>query len=138
MGPILTICLVYFICAMISRWLNTAAEPPPKSAEILAKDASERDRLQAEYRKHKSDSELIYKSKVKQYRQYLQSKRWKKVRQKVLTESNYTCSKCGRPAKHVHHAKYSYKHWQGGIKRENYDNLQPLCAQCHMDIHGIQ
>lgn len=52
----------------------------------------------------------------------------KQNRLKVLEDADYCCAKCGQEAMYVHHRDFS---------NDNHDveNLLPVCARCHMNIH---
>ena len=64
---------------------------------------------------------------------YMQSKRWKQLRQEKLIEACHQCELCGTtPDKHkldVHHLTYQRL---GG---ELLTDLQVLCYQCHGKAH---
>lgn len=53
---------------------------------------------------------------------------WKRNRIIVLESANYTCSKCGKPTKTVHHI-------DGKRTDHSLNNLVPLCSECHVTLH---
>lgn len=66
------------------------------------------------------------------YRDYLKSKEWNNIRQKVLNRDKYKC-KCGCKASQVHHLTYDH------IFEENdfLDDLISVCKICHKKYHNI-
>lgn len=68
---------------------------------------------------------------------FLESKKWKRLRESILTRDGYMCQYCKRfgkrrQADHVHHVlpreffpEYSYTPW----------NLISLCKECHDKMH---
>ena len=85
----------------------------------------------------------------KEYNRYLNSKKdkekadfygsraWKKLRHQVLEDNNYMCIKCKEKGKvsqatEVHHIEQLSENWN---KRFDYNNLIPLCYDCHHGIH---
>ena len=66
----------------------------------------------------------------KNYKEYLKSDIWKKLREEILKRDNYKCVICGEKAINVHHKNYHYKVLIG-IKKEY---LVPLCRNCHKKI----
>lgn len=71
------------------------------------------------------------------YREYLQSEKWKKKRQKVLKRDNFECQyrvwiffKCKSKKKlQVHHKTYKR------VFRERMSDLVTLCEKCHKKEH---
>lgn len=64
------------------------------------------------------------------YREYLASSLWKKIRKRVLDRDAHRCRTCGRIAKQVHHGKYDYRTMTG----RDLTHLAALCAGCHKKI----
>ncbi len=60
------------------------------------------------------------------YDAYLQSPLWRTIRQHVLDTHRY-CYACDRPAKQVHHARYTVANLSG----QNYRHLLAVCGRCH-------
>ena len=71
------------------------------------------------------------KRRYETYQNYLDSKKWKNKRSKILKRDNFKCVHCGGNATHVHHKKYS----QWG--KENLKNLESVCKKCHEIVHEI-
>jgi hypothetical protein len=65
------------------------------------------------------------------YRDYLKSKEWKKIRKRVLESADYLCAGCGGTASAVHHRDYRPRVLIG----EDDAPLIPLCSECHDAIH---
>ena len=75
------------------------------------------------------------KRKADFYRSY----KWQVLRERVLKDNNYMCARCREKdrvvlATEVHHIEHLSDNWD---KRLEYDNLIPLCYQCHHEIHNI-
>ena len=66
------------------------------------------------------------------YKAYLEGKKWKAKRKKVLEHDNYTCQECGGRAWQVHHKTYDR------IYHERLSDLRSVCGDCHKEIHGIK
>jgi 5-methylcytosine-specific restriction endonuclease McrA len=66
-----------------------------------------------------------------EYRQYLRSPKWNKLRLETLRLAGYRCQKCGeaRPLQ-AHHLTYDR------IFNEAQSDLQALCFPCHEWIHA--
>jgi hypothetical protein len=68
-----------------------------------------------------------------EYQAYLKSPKWKSKRLKVLTRAKFRCERCKKKqATQIHHKTYER------IFKEELGDLQAVCAQCHMEIHGIE
>jgi hypothetical protein len=65
------------------------------------------------------------------YRDYLKSKDWKKIRKRVLASANYLCAGCGGIADTVHHRDYRPRVLNG----EDDAPLVALCSECHDAVH---
>jgi len=72
----------------------------------------------------------------KDYRSYLSSKLWRKVREQVFCLKGRICFLCGKSADQVHHRKYLVTSLNGS----NLQCLEPCCTKCHymieFDIDG--
>jgi 5-methylcytosine-specific restriction endonuclease McrA len=67
------------------------------------------------------------------YKQYLQSKQWQEIRQRVLTRDRYVCQACLRNrASQVHHLSYELYNKMG--KSAAFE-LASICNACHGAIH---
>lgn len=65
------------------------------------------------------------------YNTYIQSKHWLQTRIDILT-NRPKCERCGSKHKlQVHHLTYK------NIYNENPEDLEVLCAKCHMQEHGL-
>ena len=58
------------------------------------------------------------------YREFLDSPDWKRIRDRVMMRDAYTCQHCGHRAKEVHHIGYEH----GWI---NPNLMLALCGKCH-------
>jgi hypothetical protein len=61
------------------------------------------------------------------YRDFLASDEWKKMRGKVLRAFGGKCVRCGAKATQVHHTRYN----PGSINGGNLAGLVPVCRPCH-------
>lgn len=77
------------------------------------------------------NKKTIYNFK-KEYKEYLQSTNWKKLRERVLKRDNYLCVICNNKANHVHHLSYGCYARYGKSRRIE---CVSLCKKCHMRIH---
>lgn len=68
-----------------------------------------------------------------EYRVYLQSEDWKKLRELALIRTNGLCQFCGDFATQVHHVKYPKQ-----FGAEHPHSLVPVCDKCHKISHGVQ
>ncbi len=69
-----------------------------------------------------------------EYQAYLYSDEWRiNKRLKVLNRAKFRCERCKKQqATQVHHLTYER------IFKEKLSDLQAVCADCHMEIHGIK
>jgi len=68
------------------------------------------------------------------YRTYLNSKQWKKLRQSARFRAGNQCEMCKEGgAEHVHHIRYPKR-----FKDDHIDNLVVVCKNCHEKLHGIR
>lgn len=95
----------------IKRNWTTAAAPPPSGV----------------YRKRDA---LLLAMGFKSYESYLQSPKWRAIRQRVLMRDNDRCQRCNCKANQVHHRSYS----QAVLDGKNDSELASLCSLCHHDI----
>lgn len=64
------------------------------------------------------------------YREYLNSRDWKRVRLEIIAFYGGKCAVCFNDKNlHVHHRDYA--NW----KEETYEDCLPLCFQCHAVVH---
>lgn len=73
------------------------------------------------------------------YSAYLQSPRWKRIRQRRLRFDGYRCRVCRSPDNlHVHHASYRWrgKLWGIGEWLEFFDTIT-LCRTHHNAVHRV-
>lgn len=67
---------------------------------------------------------------------FYDSARWKRTQAAVMKAYNYTCQRCGRPAKIVHHRVWlTPDNINDPDVTLNWDNLVPLCQDCHNREH---
>ena len=67
------------------------------------------------------------------YNEYIQSERWKSIRDIVLKRDNHTCQSClNAPAVEVHHTDGHYR------KNEPLFTLISVCSRCHNIITEIE
>ena len=66
----------------------------------------------------------------KYYREvYLLSNEWKEKRNAVMEAYQWKCQKCSEPATELHHNNYD------NIFKEKFEDLTPLCRNCHSNEH---
>lgn len=65
-----------------------------------------------------------------EYKQYLKSKTWKRIREKAMIRAGYKCQLCNQGGKlNVHHRSYE------NLGREHASDLITLCEKCHTTFH---
>ena len=71
------------------------------------------------------------------YKQFYNSKEWKKIRVSVLERDMYICQECGATdCNTVHHIKHINEHnIDNPAITLNPDNLETICHDCHDRIH---
>jgi len=75
---------------------------------------------------------LIDRYKKSIYHQYLNSKEWNIIRNKMLKFSDYKCSRCSETENlQVHHLNYN------SLGNESLGDLEVLCNKCHQEVHKI-
>ena len=75
---------------------------------------------------------LIDRHKKSIYHQYLNSKEWNTIRNKMLKFSDYKCSRCFETENlQVHHLNYN------SLGNESLGDLEVLCSKCHQGVHKI-
>lgn len=76
---------------------------------------------------------LIKKLGFKDYKEYLKSDIWKRIRTEVLTKRKFKCFYCKEKATEVHHLRYTRPVLMG---EGNYylGGLVALCRNCHQNI----
>ena len=75
------------------------------------------------------------KKNKNEYRIFLKSSYWKRVRKKVLQRDNYTCTRCGyKNNLQVHHLSYEHHNYE----HMHLDDLVTLCRKCHELLHKIE
>lgn len=69
---------------------------------------------------------------TKQYKEYLKSEKWQKLRKTVFSERGKKCELClSSKNLHIHHLTYER------IFNEDLKDLQVLCRKCHESTHNI-
>lgn len=70
----------------------------------------------------------------KEKNKYRNSKKWKKFRNTLLEEKNYTCEVCNIKKKkgmHIHHIN------EDAYGNEDFDDVVVLCPSCHKTIEWL-
>lgn len=66
------------------------------------------------------------------YDKYLNSKHWKRIKEKALKRAKYKCALCSYPGSlQVHHNNYKCLYW------EKKSDITVLCRNCHARHHRI-
>lgn len=69
-------------------------------------------------------------------KRFYASAKWKHTQEAVMKAYNYTCQRCGRPAKIVHHRVWlNEQNINSPEITLGWDNLEPLCIECHTCEH---
>ena len=77
----------------------------------------------------------VLSSRREEYKKYLKSRRWKKIRAIVRKRDRYKCIRCHSQKRlQVHHK--SYVNLGGSIRKEIGDCIT-LCNSCHRKAHGL-
>lgn len=73
------------------------------------------------------------KEVCKGYQAYLNSTHWKRLREKILNECDYTCQRCGekkpRFMLQIHHRNYE------NVGNEERKDILLVCEECHRKEH---
>lgn len=91
-------------------------------------------------------SKLIEENRLEKF---YNSKEWRKLRKEVLAEYKGECQRCKKrgfytKANTVHHVQYVKKHPRFALSKtytfqgKVYQNLIPLCHDCHEEVHGYR
>ena len=65
------------------------------------------------------------------YKEYIKSKEWLEIRLDII-QTRKCCERCGSKRQlQVHHKTYK------NIFNEDQEDLELLCARCHMNEHGL-
>jgi 5-methylcytosine-specific restriction endonuclease McrA len=65
------------------------------------------------------------------YAEYLRSKEWQFIRNRVLSRDGFRCQLCSHKANQVHHRSYEPEVMSGECDNQ----LISLCKKCHRGIH---
>ena len=79
------------------------------------------------HRCYEKRNALIRELGYKSYKDYLNSRMWKHVRERVLKRDRGVCLACNGPAQVVHHRSYC----KASIRGMRLDYLVSLCHKCH-------
>lgn len=91
----------------------------------------------AKKKRKKNNMDVQLTDSQKEYRVYLQSDRWKKIRTYVKKRDKHKCRVCGKSKKYleVHHV--SYENSRTGPLHKEAGNCITLCRQCHRRKHNL-
>ncbi|MCC8069817.1 MAG: HNH endonuclease [Ruminococcus sp.] len=79
-------------------------------------------------------SKKYYKRKYnKVYTKFYNSKEWRMLSARYMSDKMYTCELCGKIATNVHHKIPIQLDWS---KCLDYNNLMALCVSCHNKQHN--
>lgn len=67
-----------------------------------------------------------------EYRDFIQSTEWKKIRRQKLDADKWVCQRCGEFANNVHHKSYARP-----FGEEEPGDLESLCQDCHDTHHRV-
>lgn len=74
---------------------------------------------------------------AEKHKSFYNSTVWRELREQVLADNGYLCVECKRKGK-IRHAKQVHHRVtleQDMSKALEYDNLEPLCSECHNKVH---
>lgn len=70
-------------------------------------------------------------------RRFYSSTVWRKTQAAFMASRHYTCERCGRAARIVHHKVYITPQNIDDVNITlSWDNLEALCLECHNTEHG--
>ena len=114
---------------------------PPLEDPDLRRHYDEKRRLEKDCidQKHVNLQKLSLHEKEKEKtnmdrfrRKYMESEKWRKIREKIFKRANGLCEAClENPATQVHHWNYD------NLGNEYMFDLSAVCKPCHCRIHGI-
>jgi len=68
---------------------------------------------------------------------FYEGRQWKQCRCAFMKSNNYICDRCGGLATIVHHKTHiTVENIHNQDVTLNWNNLQPLCIECHNAVHG--
>lgn len=79
---------------------------------------------------YRSRDENLRAIGFRSYDDYLDSRLWQWIRQRVFAKKGSHCTKCGKDATQVHHSRYSVNALTGATL----GNMWPICVDCHKEI----
>lgn len=95
-------------------------------------EAYREERLRVAKRKNNRD---YNRGRDPKYTRFYNSQGWRTLSAKRLQDGGYRCAWCGAIATEVDHI-VEIKSEDGWAKRLDYDNLRPLCHDCHDKRHN--
>jgi len=78
-----------------------------------------------------SRDQLVREVGLPDYRTYLESELWGRIRRRVLRQANSRCCCCDNRATQVHHSRYTLENLAGN----SLIGLHAICAECHELVH---
>jgi hypothetical protein len=68
----------------------------------------------------------------RQYKRYLRSRHWQRVKRRELARAKHRCERCGtrRAQLEVHHRTYA------NVGHEQPGECEVLCQRCHANVHA--
>lgn len=79
---------------------------------------------------YQNRDQLLWGMGFGDYREYLQSELWSRIRGRAFKEHGSRCLLCGKRAALMHHRDYEYSTLVG----DDLSSLVPLCNLCHQDV----
>lgn len=79
---------------------------------------------------YEARNKFLAELRFKDYKSYLKSKLWAKVRAKVFKKKGRVCEICHAHATEVHHSRYH----KNDLLGRNLKFLHPICGDCHKNI----
>lgn len=99
-----------------------------KRAKKKKKELDEYKKRGKELRRKRKEENDEFKSK---YQKYLKSKEWSDIRNDLFHVRGRACERCGSAKNlQIHHITYR------NVFKEEPEDLEILCASCHMKEHG--
>ena len=107
---------------------SVIADPPVPAAEEVERTLAELRVALASPQKRQRPKDVL---EMDYQTQYLRTKLWREIKQRVLTRDNHVCQSCGGKGNYVHHLAYSRDVLEGSADHL----LATVCSGCHDLIH---
>jgi len=103
---------------------------PHKDEKLIKKEKLEKQKKERDKKKEQKEKNHGKILRPENYKSYIFSKEWKRVRERKLRSAKDKCIICGGTATHVHHWRYP-DYWG----EENWCEIDAICRDCHSFLH---